>query len=139
MKSTRDRVADHVRHRRLISVAPDSNVEAVCRLMTEREVGAVAVVEDSGALAGLVSERDIVALVVAKGRWPALTPVRDIMRRDPRTIDANQTLSCAYDLLEENDLRHLPVMRDGRPISMLSWRDLSATAAAARHFFAPAD
>ncbi len=139
MKTTRVRVADHVQHRRLISVAPDSSVDAVCRLMSERKVGAVAVVEDSGALAGLVSERDIVVGVVARGRWPAVTPVRDIMHREPRTIDANQTLSCAYDMLREHDLRHLTVMRDGRPIAMLSLRDVSASTGTPRQSFADAE
>jgi CBS domain-containing protein len=127
-----DRVADHVRYRRLISVAPDSSVEAVCRLMTERGIGAVAVVEDCGVLAGLVSEHDIVSKVVAKGRRPGITQVRDIMRREPRTIDADQPLSTAFDVLRDADLRHLPVMRNGRPISMLSMRDVAAMRGASR-------
>lgn len=127
-----DRVADHVQYRRLISVAPDSSVEAVCRLMTERGIGAVAVVEDCGVLAGLVSEQDIVSQVVAKGRRPGITQVQEIMRRKPCTIDAEQPLSTAFCVLRDADLRYLPVMRNGRPISMLSMRDVSNNHRAAR-------
>lgn len=127
-----DRVADHVQYRRLISVAPDSSVEAVCRLMAERGIGAVAVVEDCGVLAGLVSEKDIVLNVVAKGRRPGITQVREIMRIEPCTIDAEQSLSTAFDVLRDADLRYLPVMRNGRPISMLSMRDVSTNYEAPR-------
>ncbi len=117
-------VSEIVRGRRLISVAPDAPVDAVSRLMTERRIGAVAVVQDGGELVGLVSEGDIVARVVARGWWPSATRADQIMTPAPRTVDIGTSVSDAHRIMHDERIRHLPVMRDGRPVSMLTGRDL---------------
>ena len=119
IKSVHDVVAD----RALPFVTSGTTIRAACEVLDHHDVGAVVVVND-GALAGILSERDVVRKCVLQGLDPASAPVDAIMTSDPRTVDAGQGLSDAIALLEAGGFRHLPVMRDGRPVGLLSIRDV---------------
>lgn len=97
--------------------------EIACR-MQFHEVGALAVF-DRGLLRGIVTERDLVR-AVADGVDPAATPVERYMTADPATIGPDDDVSRAAGLMVRLGVRHLPVVEAGRPVGMLSARDLLA-------------
>ena len=97
------------------------------RLMDEKNIGHVVVTED-GAIAGVLSERDCVRRIVLAGKSPELTPVADIMVRDVITVDLAKTFVDCMKLMHLHGIRHLPVVENDTPITVISIRDLLAEA-----------
>jgi CBS domain-containing protein len=110
--------------RRAYSITPRASALDASRLMIDAGVGAV-LVEDGERLVGILSERDIVARVVVKGRDPDKTLVSEIMTSDVRTVSEGASLLSALEVMHEGRFRHLPVVdSSGKVIGMLSVRDV---------------
>jgi CBS domain-containing protein len=94
------------------------------RRMHEEHIGAIAVV-DNDRLTGIFSERDLMNRVVLKGRNPEYTHVGDVMTSPVITIPRSLTADDALKLMDEKQIRHLPVVNiDGKLLGMLSVRSL---------------
>jgi len=106
----------------IITAAPNETVAEVARRMCGNRVGAVIVVED-GALRGLFSERDLLTRVVGQNRNPETTKVSEVATRDVVTIDANAPLKGVLEVFRQKKFRHLPVLRAGKPVGIVSTRD----------------
>lgn len=107
-------------------VPPDSSVRDAAKLMRERNIAAVMIC-NGDQLAGIMTERDIAARVVAQGRDPETTTVAEVMTPDPDTLAPGDQASSALRMMREHNYRHLPVVEEGRPVGMVSIRDLYAT------------
>nr|CAA6819706.1 MAG: Unknown protein [uncultured Thiotrichaceae bacterium] len=105
------------------SVEPDLVVIDALRLMSEKDIGALMVVED-GKLTGLMSERDYTRDVVLQGRSSSDTKVKDIMTNKVVTVNTGETLEQCMALMAEQNFRHLPVLNDGRLKGVVSMPDL---------------
>jgi len=116
-------VAEIIEGHPLIHADPTDKVRAVARLMADRNVGAIAVL-DSGRLVGVFSERDLMARVVATGLDPDDTPVSTVMTRELIVAEAGDGVGDALHKMQDRKCRHLPVVRSGKLIGMLSIRDL---------------
>ena len=109
--------------RDVLSIAPDASVLDAIRLMAEKGIGAL-VVLDGGALAGIVTERDYARKVILKGRSSRTTSVRDIMTADVVTTSSDQPVEQCMSVVTEKRIRHLPVVDDGRLTGIISIGDL---------------
>lgn len=107
----------------LTVVEPGQNVRSAARTMTERNIGAVAVV-DAGRLAGIFSERDIMARVVAEGLNPDDTPVSLVMSKELVVAGPAERVDAAIQKMHSIGSRHLPVVDEGKLVGMISIRDL---------------
>jgi CBS domain-containing protein len=105
------------------TVGPDASVVEAARRMAERNVGAILVL-DGDNLLGIFSERDVMTRVVAEGLDPVSTPVRFVMSTTLATIDESATVEQAGKLMDEHKCRHLPVMREGKVVGVISMREL---------------
>ena len=105
------------------SVQRVATVSAAVRVMTASNVGIVAVL-DGDRLAGVFSERDVVRRVVDRGLDPAVTPVERVMTSELVVASADDDYQSAMRTMDTANIRHLPVVADGRLLSMLSIRDL---------------
>ena len=105
------------------TISPDAPVIDAVRLMAERGVGALPVVQGNE-LVGIVSERDYARKVILRGRSSAETPVRDIMSTPVETISPDQAVHNCMETMTEKRIRHLPVVDRGRLIGMISIGDL---------------
>ena len=115
------------RPRSLWTVGPNDNALAAIRLMAEKNIGLVLVMEH-GAIAGVLSERDCLRRLVLAGSSPELTPVADIMVRDVIKVDVAKTFADCLTLMHLHGIRHLPVVENDTPITVISIRDLLAEA-----------
>ena len=115
--------------RSLWSVGPNDYALTAMRLMAEKNVGLVLVVEH-GAIAGILSERDCMRRLVLARKPPDLTPVADIMVRDVIKVDLATTFAECLKLMHLHGIRHLPVVENDTPITVISIRDLLAEAVA---------
>jgi CBS domain-containing protein len=107
----------------VVAVAPTAFVIEAVRLMQDRHIGALMVVEDDR-LVGILSERDIVFRVVAEERNAQTTRVADVMTANPETILPDKPFAHALHIMYEGGFRHVPVVdANGRAVGMVSARD----------------
>ena len=94
------------------------------REMRDGDVGSVVVVEN-GAVAGIITDRDIVVRVVAGGTDPSTAKVRDAATMSPVTLTVDQSVDDAIRTMREQDIRRIPVVQDNRPAGIVSLGDLA--------------
>ena len=107
----------------IIAISPDAPVIDAIRLMAERRVGALVVMEGAR-LAGILSERDYARKIVLQGRSSRDTPVRDIMTAEVITVRPEDSSDHCMQVVTDKRIRHLPVMQGGDVIGVLSIGDL---------------
>lgn len=105
------------------AIGPDAPVLEAIRLMAEKRIGALLVME-AGAMAGIVSERDYARKVVLQGRSSRETPVRDIMTADVVSVRLDDTAQRCMSLVTDRRIRHLPVLEGGHVVGVVSIGDL---------------
>ncbi|MDQ2702612.1 MAG: CBS domain-containing protein [Pseudomonadota bacterium] len=107
----------------VFAIGPDDPVINAIRLMAEKRIGALLVME-AGRLAGIVSERDYARKIVLQGRSSHDTPVRDIMTADVVAIGLDDTTDRCMQLVTDRRIRHLPVLDGGNVLGVVSIGDL---------------
>ena len=117
------KLRDIMRHGFLFMVQRNATVAEAVRLMTAHNVGIVNVL-DGDRLVGVFSERDVVRRVVDRGLDPARTSVGDVMTTELVVADADEDYQSAMRKMDQANIRHLPVVSEGRLLSMISIRDL---------------
>ncbi len=106
------------------AVAPDTSVKDCVRKMDAENVGAVLVVENEK-LVGIFTERDALRKVLAAGLNPASTEVSMVMTRDPTAITPDTNVGDAMKIITSKRFRHLPVVREGKVLGLVSSGDLT--------------
>ncbi|MFN3703089.1 CBS domain-containing protein [Thermomonas sp.] len=110
----------------VIAIGPDAPVLDAIRLMAERQIGALLVMEGPR-LVGILSERDYARKVVLQGRSSRDTPVRDIMTTQVVTVAPGDSIDHCMQLVTDRRIRHLPVLDGGTVVGVLSIGDLVKT------------
>ncbi|MDF1854706.1 CBS domain-containing protein [Pseudooceanicola sp.] len=118
-------ISDIIRGRSLFQIAPDVPVSEACARLAQHQIGALPVVEN-GRLIGIVSERDVIGRVVGCGLSPETIRVREAMTAEPETINAGSSVAQAAGVMLGGGFRHLPVVREGALVGMISLRDIPA-------------
>jgi CBS domain-containing protein len=111
-----------IEERECATAPSGTTVSEAARLMREKRVGAVLVVEE-GRLTGIVTERDVLYRVVAEGRDAQAIRLAEVMTANPQTIHPDKPFPDALHMMHEGGYRHVPVVDDGRPIGIVSARD----------------
>ena len=106
-----------------ISINPDAAVLDALKLLAEKDVGAVLVM-DGTRLVGIFSERDYARKIALKGKSSSDTPVSEIMTREVVFVTPAQTNEECMALMTERRIRHLPVIDNDRVQGVLSIGDL---------------
>ena len=91
--------------------------------MIDLSVGAVLVTDGAGKLVGILTERDFLLKVAGQSGFEAL-PVARFMTPDPETVTPADTLAFALGKMDAGGYRHLPVVENGRPVGVISVRDI---------------
>ncbi|GAB4560117.1 MAG: CBS domain-containing protein [Anaerolineae bacterium] len=105
------------------SVTPDTTVYDALRLMADKNIGAVLVL-DGDQVVGILSERDYARKVVLRGRSSLNTPVSDIMTTKVYYVHPDQSIEECMGLMTDKRIRHLPVVEDGRLVGVISIGDV---------------
>ena len=107
----------------IFSVTPGALVIDAIKMMDEKKVGALLVIENDK-LAGIISERDYTRKVILKNRSSAKTKVSEIMTSSLKTVDPSQSLDECMVIMSHSHIRHLPIVQDGQVIGILSIMDV---------------
>jgi CBS domain-containing protein len=110
-------------HVSIISVNPHTTVLEAITLMTDTDISALMVI-DNDQVVGIVTERDYVRRVARLQLAPESTTVGEVMTRNLLTVSPQDRTRFCMQLMIEKNLRHLPVLADGKLVGLLSIRDL---------------
>ena len=105
------------------TAAPDTSVRDAARMMADANVGCVVVV-DGGEALGIFSERDLVRRVVAEGLGLDATRLSDVMSSPVCGCEPTGSIPAVVQLLNRLQVRHLPVLHEGRLVGLISARDV---------------
>ena len=120
------RISDVLRVKgdRVVTVTPETNVEQLLAVLAENKIGAAVVSLEGRTVAGIVSERDIVRALAARGAAVLAEPVSAIHTSDVRTVEPDADLAEVERLMTERRFRHVPVVVDGALHGIVSIGDV---------------
>jgi CBS domain-containing protein len=121
MPSVRDTMTENPR-----SIGVSASVVEAARLMREGHIGSLPITDDDQ-LVGMITDRDITTRVVAEAADPKTTLVRDVYSRDLISVEPEQDLQEALQLMARHQVRRLPVVEDGRLVGIVAQADIALT------------
>ncbi|GLR95922.1 MULTISPECIES: CBS domain-containing protein [Bradyrhizobium] len=107
----------------IVSVEPDAKLGATIKLLAEKKIGAVLVMNQSR-LEGILSERDIVRVLGERGAGVLEAPVSDVMTRKVVTCKETDTVAELMEMMTSGKFRHLPVIDNGKVVGLISIGDI---------------
>ena len=103
---------------------PDNTLADIAAMMRDEDVGALPVVQD-GELRGIVTDRDIVVRAIAEGKEPTTTTVQEVLSEELESVEPDDDVEDAADLMASRQIRRLPVVQRGKLIGMVSLGDIA--------------
>ena len=116
----------------VITTMPDGTVVEACRLMRDRRIGALVVVQDD-VLRGIFTERDVVNRVVAEGRDPEKTAIAEVMTPQVIAVRPDRSIEEIEAIMRQEKIRHVIVVGDQGIVGMISIGDVTAWHATVDH------
>lgn len=108
----------------VIAAKPGDTVEQVCQLLADKGIGAVLVLKPDGAIAGILSERDVVRGLAMIGTDLLQQTADSIMTKNVMICSSHDTIEDVMHLMTKRRIRHLPVVDEGRLVGMISIGDV---------------
>jgi CBS domain-containing protein len=123
-RSLMEDTVSQLQPRQAITLRPAATVKQAIEVMLRHDIGAVLIVDDTGKLLGIFSERDLLTKVADPVVDHTARPVSDFMTPQPTTVRLTDTLAFVLHQMDVGGYRHLPVLQDGRLLGMISVRDM---------------
>jgi CBS domain-containing protein len=123
-KSLMEDLVSDLHPRQAIMLLPNATVGEAIRVMLQSDIGALLIVDTHSQLMGIFSERDLMVKVAGFDPDYAQRPISEFMTSNPETVRPTDTLAFALHKMDIGGYRHLPVLKDGQPLGMISVRDL---------------
>ncbi len=126
-ETMRDRaIADLVHLRNPVTLPPDATVQQACETMRAHRIGCVLVTDQAGRLLGIFTGRDAVCRIGAECRAPAATRLDEVMTRNPVALPPGAHALEALRLMQDGGFRHVPLVREGVLVGVVSRGDFRA-------------
>jgi CBS domain-containing protein len=106
-----------------VTISVDANLGLAIRAMIDQGVGAALIVGSAGELVGILTERDFLSKVAGEPGYEEL-PLVKFMTSSPETVAPSDLLAVALSKMDSGGYRHLPVVKDDRPVGVISIRDV---------------
>ncbi|MBI4451590.1 CBS domain-containing protein [Candidatus Woesearchaeota archaeon] len=106
-----------------VTVAPDTTLQQCAKIMADKHVGALIVVEDKRPV-GIMTEQDVVRKAVVKDIKPSATLAKDVMERHLLTVGPAEDIFEAITIMRDENIRHLPVIHEGKMVGLVTMKDI---------------
>jgi CBS domain-containing protein len=117
-------VLQSMSQRHVLSLGPSASVHDAACAMTRANCGSVLIIDSAGTMQGILTERDLMTRVLAKGLDANATGVTQVMTRQPRCVGPEMKVADAVLIMIERGFRHLPIVDPGgRVLGVFSARD----------------
>lgn len=116
-----------INQKEIYHIPPTASVYETVELMVTHDVSALVVIDDEDRFCGIFTERDCCRRLVLSDKDPRRTKVGEVMTPSSRvvSVEEDNTLGKCLDEMERLGVRHLPVMRNGMPVGIVSMRDIA--------------
>lgn len=108
----------------VVHVSADADLQTVVNLLDERRIGAVVAFGSKGEIVGVISERDVIRNLARHGVDALSLPVSGAMTRDVVTATPSDSVDACLQAMTDRRIRHLPVLRNGALVGLVSIGDL---------------
>jgi len=108
----------------VFTVTPGTSIAQIAQQLSVRRIGSVLVLDDEGAVAGIVSERDIVRALASHGAKALELDAKQVMTREVVTCDPDDSIDQVMESMTNGRFRHLPVVRHGELLGLVSIGDI---------------
>jgi CBS domain-containing protein len=116
-------VLEHKGHQ-VVTVAPHDTVAALVMVLSRNRIGAAPVLDEAGGLVGIISERDVIRGMAQHGPMVTALAVERLMTTEVRTCSPEDAIVELMEVMTLQRIRHLPVMRDGKLVGIVSIGDV---------------
>ncbi|MGL4396733.1 MAG: CBS domain-containing protein [Hyphomicrobium sp.] len=113
-----------VKGQNVTTARPDESVQEIAARLSQRKIGAIVIVGEGGAVAGIISERDVIRVIALHGAKALQMTVADVMTRDVVTCTEATTVEEIMEMMTDGRFRHLPVVEDNALIGIVSIGDI---------------
>lgn len=107
-----------------VTIGHKATISQAIDLMATANLGALLVIDDAGRLLGIFSERDLLKRVVGLPEDYRDLPITQFMTARPECVQTTDTLNFVLQKMDAGGYRHVPVLEDGKPVSIISARDM---------------
>jgi len=107
----------------VVTVEVGSTARQAAQLLEKSTVDSLVVIRE-GKMVGMITERDLVCRILARGLAPEKVKVEEIMTKMVTTVDVREGIGRIFEVLKKTSFPHLPILDNGRPVGMVSPRDL---------------
>jgi CBS domain-containing protein len=116
-----------ITRRHPVSLPPEASVQHACQEMRKHRIGAILVTDPHGRLLGIFTGRDAICRMLAEGRDPKATRLREVMTENPDCMPPHCSAIEALRLMRDGGFRHVPVMDGERLVGIVSRGDFQGT------------
>lgn len=109
----------------VVTIVPGATVVDACRVMADRRVGSL-IVSEGEAVLGIFTEKDVVIRIVAAGRDPAATTVREVMTENVICVKPDRPIDELEAIMRQERVRHVPVVEEKALLGIISIGDVTA-------------
>ena len=113
-----------VKGKDVVTIEPNTNLAAAAKVLAERKIGALVVTGPGGRVVGILSERDIVHVLAARGIAALETPIAEVMTRKVTTCSPSDTIGSIMESMTAGKFRHVPVVEQNRLTGIISIGDV---------------
>jgi len=106
-------------------IREEETVREAAERLAQDDIGVLPICDERKQIRGMLTDRDIVVHVVARGMDPATTRARDMEQGELITLRPDDSIQHACDLMAQHKVRRLPVVEDGRVVGMVSQADVA--------------
>ena len=112
------------KNRQIWTISKDQNVKQALILMSEKNIGAIIVVDNNGFPIGIFSERDYARKIILKGKSSKDTLLDEVMTKELITVTRDCKIEQCMEIMIEKKIRHLPVLEDKKIVGIVTIGDL---------------
>ena len=112
------------KNRQIWTISKDQNVRQALTLMSEKNIGAIIIVDSNDFPIGIFSERDYARKIVLKGKSSKDTLLDEVMTKELITITKDHKIDQCMEIMTEKKIRHLPILEDKKIVGIISIGDV---------------
>lgn len=120
----------------IITIDSNESIKKACDVYRDNNIGSVLVTENEQVV-GIVTERDIIERTICMDKDPATTPIREIMSANVKTVDVNDRINYAVELLKKHHIKKLAVTEKDEVIGIVTVTDIAYSRPNIRKFIKP--
>jgi CBS domain-containing protein len=122
----------------IITIDSNDTIKNACNLYKDNKIGSLLVIENKDVV-GIVTERDIIERTICLDKDPKTTPIKEIMSGNVKTVDVDDRINYAVDILRENNIKKLPVTENGELVGIITVTDIAYSRPNIRKFLKPGE